>query len=372
MSLPDSSITTILLFGGQLVFSAVALLTIFRLRDRLGLGPLFLLLGANQIMSVFLGTSVYFRISPSIVLSPGSTILFPTALVAVLLVYLREDIPKTRILIYSVVLINVGGVVLLWITALQMRVLDFENIIGVPFSLFAIEGRVFFVGTVVLLLDFFILAIIYQFLERSAAWLPRWMRIILSLIAVLTLDSVLFSFGAFYGQDGLGTFVRGQIVGKSIAAVLYGALVGIYLRVFEPDSRPLELGTESLDVLSILTYQERYEIVREKLREEREASLAKSRFLAHMSHELRTPLNAIIGFTRLLMTPEAVPEAAKRKLYLDRVHENSRHLLLLINDILDLSKIEAGRLELNLQRLNLRALVAETADQMRVQARERV
>ena len=89
MSFSDSSIPTILLLVGELAFSAVALLTIFRLRDRLGLGPLFLLLGANQIMSVLLTTSVYFRVSPSIVISPGSAILFPTALVAVLLVYLR-------------------------------------------------------------------------------------------------------------------------------------------------------------------------------------------------------------------------------------------------------------------------------------------
>jgi signal transduction histidine kinase len=86
-----------------------------------------------------------------------------------------------------------------------------------------------------------------------------------------------------------------------------------------------------------------------------EASQHKSQFLANMSHELRTPLNAIIGVTEMLREDA---EAAKQDLEpLDRVLGAGRHLLALINDILDLSKIEAGRMELQLEDFVLAPLI---------------
>jgi signal transduction histidine kinase len=95
--------------------------------------------------------------------------------------------------------------------------------------------------------------------------------------------------------------------------------------------------------------------IEEKGRELAQASQHKSQFLANMSHELRTPLNAIIGVTEMLREDA---EALKQDIEpLDRVLGAGRHLLALINDILDLSKIEAGRMELNLETFALAPLI---------------
>jgi PAS domain S-box-containing protein len=76
------------------------------------------------------------------------------------------------------------------------------------------------------------------------------------------------------------------------------------------------------------------------------ASQAKSVFLAHMSHELRTPLNAVLGFCELISSEVAGTVTDKQREYLRDIHNSASHLLRLINDILDISKIEAGKLEL--------------------------
>jgi signal transduction histidine kinase/DNA-binding response OmpR family regulator len=90
------------------------------------------------------------------------------------------------------------------------------------------------------------------------------------------------------------------------------------------------------------------------------ASAAKSDFLAAMSHELRTPLNAIIGFSELLLSPPAPLTDAAIKEYAGHTHAAGLHLLELINDILDLSKVEAGRLELRVEATDVSLLVAES------------
>jgi signal transduction histidine kinase/DNA-binding response OmpR family regulator len=96
----------------------------------------------------------------------------------------------------------------------------------------------------------------------------------------------------------------------------------------------------------------------EKIRVE-EATRLKSEFLAAMSHELRTPLNAIIGFTQILYDGKVDPATPEHKEYLGDVLTSARHLLQLINDVLDLSKVEAGKMEFHVEPVDLSALIAE-------------
>ena len=90
------------------------------------------------------------------------------------------------------------------------------------------------------------------------------------------------------------------------------------------------------------------------------ANSAKSQFLTNMSHELRTPLNHIIGFTELLLDQHFGNLNATQKEYLEDVTHSSRHLLALINDILDLSKIEAGKMVLNPAECAIKQLLANS------------
>ncbi len=99
------------------------------------------------------------------------------------------------------------------------------------------------------------------------------------------------------------------------------------------------------------------------------ANLAKSRFLANMSHELRTPLNAILGFSQLMQRGCALPEDHRENLAI--IRQSGEHLLTLINDVLDLSKIEAGRITLNEQNFDLYTLLDEVRDMFRLRAEEK-
>jgi len=90
-----------------------------------------------------------------------------------------------------------------------------------------------------------------------------------------------------------------------------------------------------------------------------EANRLKSVFLANMSHELRTPLNAIIGFSEFLIDEKAGTLNARQKEYLTDVLNSGRHLLRLINDVLDLSKVEAGKMEIRAESFSLHAAVEE-------------
>ena len=128
------------------------------------------------------------------------------------------------------------------------------------------------------------------------------------------------------------------------------------------------------------TYQLREEIEhRERVQRElvrskdaaESASRAKSSFLANMSHEIRTPLNAILGFTDLLRRGVDQGDETERRDFLETVHHSGEHLLTLINDILDLSKIEAGQMEYEHIRFSPHQIIAEVMSVMRPRAQQK-
>jgi len=108
--------------------------------------------------------------------------------------------------------------------------------------------------------------------------------------------------------------------------------------------------------------------LREAGRQLEAANKHKSDFLANMSHELRTPLNAIIGFSEVMLTGMAGSMPEKQKEFIGDIRDSGKHLLALINDILDLSKIEAGRMELDIARFDLQAAIGNAITLVRGRA----
>lgn len=169
--------------------------------------------------------------------------------------------------------------------------------------------------------------------------------------------------------------MRGGLHSHSWLVVLSGVTcvaAGFMLQRSNNSSlRQLRRLNEKCDLLaSQIKQQEKVEIRLQELRSQSEAAnRAKSEFLANMSHELRTPLNAIIGFSEVLRDAHFGALNDKQAEYIQDILESGQHLLALINDILDLAKVEAGRVDLSIAPVALAQTVENCVDLVRERAR---
>jgi len=161
---------------------------------------------------------------------------------------------------------------------------------------------------------------------------------------------------AHAGQDAQVTFAPRRALDRRVT---------LFLRRMNDASQPTRLIGQAFDG----TAQFAREIGLEAARIEAEAQNAgKTRFLANMSHELRTPLNAVLGFSDIMRQRLFGPLPDRYGDYADSIHEAGGHLLDLINDVLDVSKIEAERYELSLERFDAREVVSAAVALVRVGA----
>jgi len=155
---------------------------------------------------------------------------------------------------------------------------------------------------------------------------------------------------------------------RFVASVL---VVLIYAYFFESTRRVAqeELTLKNAELEQKIAEKKRGEkALKEAMENAEAANLAKSEFLANMSHELRTPLNHIMGFTELVMNKNFGDLNEVQTEYLGDVLASSKHLLSLINDILDLSKVEAGKLDLELTAINLGELIDNSLNMVKEKA----
>ena len=255
-----------------------------------------------------------------------------------------------------------------------------------------------------------------RFLRRPSATINvvRWERIFVIAETVQgCLWSVIVVFACDNGDPRIATFLlvallliaaMNATVTASIPAAVYGALAPVTIaeivamrptQLTGPDIllATLAFGTlvyfvvlaRNLRVAALqsLSFQaEKDDLIAELERSKansdlarhraEESNVAKSRFLATMSHELRTPLNAILGFSEVMKTelfgPHVVPAY---KEYADDIHSSGEHLLMLINEILDLSRVEAGRYELREESVDLAAVLEECRHLLALRAKKK-
>ena len=153
---------------------------------------------------------------------------------------------------------------------------------------------------------------------------------------------------------------NGEIIKKDGTRVS----VQISAKVMEVQGRKLiqstfqDISERKRDEMELAKYHDHLEeLVKERTIEVERANQAKSDFLANMSHELRTPLNSIIGFSEVLYDQTFGPLNEKQKDYMNDVLTSGKHLLSLINDILDLSRIESGKMEVSISSLQLKDML---------------
>jgi signal transduction histidine kinase len=260
---------------------------------------------------------------------------------------------------------------------------------------YSLQFLVLFLGTVLLIAACLVARVLARrgYLDLAVYVLMTVMLLVMS-GAALMLEGIVLMVAAYYvaviAMSGILLGTGASFGVAALAGVLY-VVVSILSR--QPFIVPLALGEDAtlalMSFIAVLTFlfiahlgrlttrdlrqalrDATYELV--KANEElQEANRLKTQFLARVSHELRSPLNAIIGYTDMNLAGYYGELNEAQQDGLERVQRNSRQLLALINDVLDLSRIEAGRMELQQDVVDPRALVHSVVATVEPRAREK-
>jgi len=249
--------------AAEIALLSILILGLFELRGRFGLAPLFVFVGAIQYLQQTWSEGIYLNLWDRYPVSPGSIVLFTSSLFAILLIYLREDVPQARSLIWAVVTTNVLLVLLTLVVRWQLELTESIDILSrrpVP----VVQGFSFLTGTLALVLDTLLVIVLYEALFK-VKWMPPVGRIIGALVLVLYVDALIYVTLSFLGEPRFLEILAGNLVGKTFSGALYGVLLWAYLAYLA--GRMPWTGLASSEaaprgVFAILTYRERYEQVR--------------------------------------------------------------------------------------------------------------
>ncbi|TPN89184.1 sensor histidine kinase [Aquimarina algicola] len=245
----------ILLFQGAVV--AFFMLLLFRLRKTMGLGILFASLGLFQFIQVFLASTIYFKISDQILVSPGSSVLFSASLFAVLLLYIKEDASTARKLIYALVMANIVLCFLLLSFRINIEGAYSYNPFDISTEFFYTNVFVLFVGTAILYLDSILIIYLFEFISKYISSL--FFRIVLTMSIILSFDAFFFSVGSFWFFDNPKQILISGLISKNLMVLFYSIIFTIYLKFFEKETYEPNYLTFK-DIFHNLTYKQKFEV----------------------------------------------------------------------------------------------------------------
>lgn len=245
----------IFLFQGFVV--AFLILLLFRLRTIIGLGVLFASLGLFQFVQVFMASTLYFKISDAIVVSPGSSVLFSATLFAILLIYIKEDAITARKLIYALVIANIVLCFLLLAFRINMEGAYSYNPFEISTDFFYTNVLVLFVGTGVLYLDTILIIFLYEFISKYTSNL--FLRVMFTMVLVLSFDAIFFTLGSFWHFEDIPKLLLSGLLSKGFMAIFYSIIFTIYLKYFEKEVYHVNYLTFK-DIFHSLTYKQKYEV----------------------------------------------------------------------------------------------------------------
>jgi len=253
-----SAVQQIGLMAAEAIFVGILLLAALRLRGWFGPSLVYIIFGGIfQLAALFAG-GVYVQLTPWLVVSSGSVVLFPAAMFLVLYVYLISDAQDARKLIYGLAGANVLLMPLTFFVAWQLRSPVVVNPYHLEPQLFDHQWRIIVSSAVVLFLDTVLVCVLYELVSRFSR--NVFVRVFVSLTATLWFDSVAFVTGSFGGHADFNTILVSQLIGKTGAAVIYSILLGVYLSVFgELEGVVVGDGRGLGSTLRSLTYRQRFE-----------------------------------------------------------------------------------------------------------------
>ena len=356
----------------------------------------------------FIGQVWSVQLSDSVTISGGSVAYVTFIMVTILFVVLEQDTAILKNIVFLVVAVNLFQYLLFRSTGAILSDSRFINPFNMTPDIFSVSLLLMLTGGVLIILELVIFLFAFQKLGRFSSN-PVIAALVFTLLffGLVLLDGVLFPLVNWWLFPDMLAVIYGGFEGKVVLGISFAPVMLLFLwithRQFK-DFLEMEfslnsmLGQSKEDLANtILEERQRSEehllalnAELEQRVEERTVALAasnkalqeanaelelathaKSDFLASMSHELRTPLNSVIGFSTILLSGAAGELNEEQHRQQEMINSSGKHLLALVNDILDLSKIEAGKIELEIEDFSLREIMSAVVGMLNAGAEDK-
>ena len=259
----------ILIFAFQGLIISFLILFLFQLRTTFGVGLLFATMGLFQFMQALLASTIYYRITDNLLISPGSSVMFPATLFAVLLLYIKEDASVTRRLIYALVTANIVMSVLLLSFRFNIEGSYQFNNFNLSSVFFDGNALVLLIGTLALFFDSLLIIFSFEFISKYTTNL--FLRMSFTMVIGLSFDAIFFAFGTFWYFDNVTSFLESGLLSKIFSAIFYSIIFSLYLKYIDKEDYQPKFLTFK-DAFHALTYKQKF------IEAERAVQLSETRY----------------------------------------------------------------------------------------------